>query len=146
MPVTLLSALALTQAFSLPTTVPARFYNRPGASSAARDADLARCRAISVGPMGDDTRPAVVQDRRLTPPIGTASEQPRPIAQPVDAIADCMSDHGWRLYALSARDQRTWLRLAPTARARLADTLVGASVPRWGQLIRPAVSLRLTRR
>lgn len=140
MPVALLTALALTRADPLLTTLPARFYNRPGASVATRDADLARCLAIATQPMAD-TGPAVVKDRRLTPPIGTAQDVP-PVTLD-DPIETCMSNRGWRLYALTLREQTAWARLSAPARARLADTLTGATQPRWGRLVRPASRLRL---
>ncbi len=75
MPVTLLTALALAQFRPLPATLPERFYNRPGASVATRDADLVRCLAIATQPMAD-IGPAVVKDRRLTPPVGAAQDVP----------------------------------------------------------------------
>lgn len=143
MPVALLTALALAQSAPLPATLPARFYNRPGASVATRDADLVRCLAIATQPMAD-IGPAVVKDRRLTPPVGTAQDVP-PVT-PDDPIETCMSNRGWRLYALSPRERATWTRLSPAARTRLADTLTGAKTPRWGHLIRPASRLRLIRR
>lgn len=145
MPAALLTALALAQAGPLPATFQARFYNRPGASVAVRDADLTRCLAIATVPLAD-TGPAVVKDRRLTPPIGTAPDLP-PAATPTgDPIETCMSNRGWRLYALSAREQARWARLSSARQAHLADTLTGASAPRWGRLIRPASRLRLTPR
>ncbi len=140
MPVALLTALALAQSAPLPATLPARFYNRPGASVTTRDADLARCLAIATQPMAV-TGPAVVKDRRLTPPIGTAQDVP-PVT-PDDPIETCMSNRGWRLYALTLREQTAWARLSAPARARLADTLTGATQPRWGRLVRPASRLRL---
>lgn len=140
MPVALLTALALTRADPLLTILPARFYNRPGTSVATRDADLARCLAIATQPMAD-TGPAVVKDRRLTPPIGTAQDVPPDT--PDDPIETCMSNRGWRLYALTLREQTAWARLSAPARARLADTLTGATQPRWGRLVRPASRLRL---
>lgn len=143
MPVALLTALALAQSAPLPATLPERFYNRPGASVATRDADLARCLAIATQPMAD-IGPAVVKDRRLTPPVGTAQDVP-PVT-PDDPIETCMSNRGWRLYALSPRERATWTRLSPAARARLADTLTGTKTPRWGHLVRPASRLRLIRR
>lgn len=143
MPVALLTALALTRADPLPATLPERFYNRPGASVATRDADLARCLAIATQPMAD-IGPAVVKDRRLTPPIGTARDaSPGVVGDPIET---CMSNRGWRLYALTSRERATWTRLSPAARARLADTLTGANTPRWGHLVRPASRLRLIRR
>ena len=142
MPVALLTALALTRADPLLTTLPARFYNRPGASVATRDADLARCLAIATQPMAD-TGPAVVKDRRLTPPIGAAPDLPPAATSTGDPVETCMSNRGWRLYALSPRERATWTRLSPAARTRLADTLTGASAPRWGHVIRPASRLRL---
>ncbi len=75
MPVALMTALALAQSAPLPATLPERFYNRPGASVTTRDADLARCLAIATQPMAD-IGPAVVKDRRLTPPVGTAQDGP----------------------------------------------------------------------
>lgn len=143
MPVALLTALALAQSAPLPATLPARFYNRPGASVTTRDADLARCLAIATQPMAD-IGPAVVKDRRLTPPVGAAQDVP-PVT-PDDPIETCMSNRGWRLYALSPRERATWTRLSPAARTRLADTLTGTKTPRWGHLIRPASRLRLIRR
>ena len=143
MPVALLTALALAQSAPLPATLPERFYNRPGASVTTRDADLARCLAIATQPMAD-IGPAVVKDRRLTPPVGAAQDVP-PIT-PDDPIETCMSNRGWRLYALSPRERATWTRLSPATRTRLADTLTGAKTPRWGHLIRPASRLRLIRR
>lgn len=140
MPVALLTALALTRADPLPATLPARFYNRPGASVATRDADLTRCLAIATQPMAD-IGPAVVKDRRLTPPVGAAQDVP-PVT-PDDPIETCMSNRGWRLYALTLREQTAWARLSAPARARLADTLTGATQPRWGRLVRPASRLRL---
>jgi hypothetical protein len=140
MPAILLTALALAQSAPLPATLPERFYNRPGASVATRDADLARGLAITTQPMAD-IGPAVVKDRRLTPPVGAAQDVP-PIT-PDDPIETCMSNRGWRLYALSPRERATWIRLSPVARTRLADTLTGASAPRWGHLLRPASRLRL---
>ena len=140
MPVALLTALTLAQSAPLPATLPERFYNRPGASVATRDADLARCLAIATQPMAD-TGPAVVKDRRLTPPIGTAQDVP-PVT-PDNPIETCMSNRGWRLYALTLREQTAWARLSAPARARLADTLTGATQPRWGRLVRPASRLRL---
>lgn len=143
MPVALLTALTLAQSAPLPATLPERFYNRPGASVATRDADLARCLAIATQPMAD-IGPAVVKDRRLTPPIGTAQDGPPiPADEPIET---CMSNRGWRLYALSPRERATWTRLSPAARARLADTLTGMKTPRWGHLVRPASRLRLIRR
>lgn len=141
----LLTALALGQAAPLPTTLPARFYNRPGASGAIRDADLARCRAIATVPMGE-TGPMVVKDRRLTPPIGTAPDLPSGSATPDDTTEGCMSARGWRLYALSPREQAAWAQLSGAARVRLAERLTGATTPRWGRLVRPASRLRLTPR
>lgn len=135
----LLTALAL--AAPLPAMLPERFYNRPGASVAARDADLARCLAIGTQPMAD-SGPAVVKDRRLNPPIGT--EQNATPTTPGNPIEPCMSERGWRLYALSPRERAAWARLSVPARARLADTLTGANAPRWGHLLRPASRLRLT--
>ncbi|WP_288935715.1 hypothetical protein [uncultured Sphingomonas sp.] len=140
MPVALLTALALTRADPLPATLPARFYNRPGASVATRDADLARCLAIATRPMAD-IGPAVVKDRRLTPPIGTARDASP--TTPGDPIETCMSNRGWRLYALTSREQAAWTRLSAPPRARLADTLTGAARPCWGHLVRPASRLRL---
>ena len=140
MPVALLTALALAQSAPLPATLPARIYTRPGASVTTRDADLARCLAIATQPMAV-TGPAVVKDRRLTPPIGTAQDVP-PVT-PDDPIETCMSNRGWRLYALTLREQTAWARLSAPARARLADTLTGATQPRWGRLVRPASRLRL---
>ncbi len=140
MPVALMTALALAQSAPLPATLPERFYNRPGASVTTRDADLARCLAIATQPMAD-IGPAVVKDRRLTPPVGTAQDGP-PIP-PDDPIETCMSNRGWRLYALTLREQTAWARLSAPARARLADTLTGATQPRWGRLVRPASRLRL---
>lgn len=142
MPVALLTALALAQAAPLPATLPARFYNRPGASVATRDADLARCLAIATVPLAD-TGPAVVKDRRLTPPIGTAPDI-TPAATPTgDPIETCMSNRGWRLYALSPRKQVRWARLSSAQQTRLVKTLTGATTPRWGRLVRPASRLRL---
>ncbi|WP_288338674.1 hypothetical protein [uncultured Sphingomonas sp.] len=140
MPVALLTALALAQSAPLPATLPERFYNRPGASVATRDADLARCLAIATQPMAD-IGPAVVKDRRLTPPIGTARDASP--TTPGDPIETCMSNRGWRLYAITSREQTAWTRLSAPARARLADTLTGAARPRWGHLVRPASRLRL---
>jgi hypothetical protein len=142
MPVALLTALALTRADPLPATLPARFYNRPGASVATRDADLARCLAIATQPMAD-IGPAVVKDRRLTPPIGAAPDLPPAATSTSDPVETCMSNRGWRLYALSPRERAAWTRLSAPARARLADTLTGAAQPRWGHLVRPASRLRL---
>ncbi|MBX8846648.1 hypothetical protein HCH44_17250 [Sphingomonas melonis] len=140
MPAILLTALALTQAAPLPATLPARFYNRPGARAATRDADLARCLAIATQSV-DDIGPAVVKDRRLTPAIGTARDA-SPTA-PGDPIETCMSNRGWQLYALTSRERAAWTRLSAPARARLADTLTGAAQPRWGHLVWPASRLRL---
>ena len=109
-------------------------------SIATRDADLARCLAIATQPMAD-TGPAVVKDRRLTPPIGTARDASP--TTPGDPIETCMSNRGWQLYALTLREQTAWARPSPPARARLADTLTGATQPRWGRLVRPASRLRL---
>jgi len=141
----LLTALALAQAAPLPATPPEHFYNRPGASGATRDADLARCRAITTGPMAEPGL-AVVKDRRLTPPVGPAPDLPPAIAPTDNTLEVCMSERGWRLYALSARERRTWARLSPSARARLNEALTGAQTPRWGQLLRPASGIRLTPR
>lgn len=142
MPVALLTALALAQSASLPVTLPERFYNRPGASVAARDTDLVRCLAITTEPMGG-IGPAVVKDRRLTPPIGTAPDR-SPAATPSDdPIETCMSNRGWRLYAPTPHERAAWARLSAPARARLADTLTGAKAPSWGRLLRPASRLRL---
>ncbi|MFE8108239.1 hypothetical protein WR25_21023 [Diploscapter pachys] len=140
MPVTLLTALTLAQSAPLPATLPERFYNRPGASVTTRDADLVRCLAIATQPMAD-IGPAVVKDRRLTPPVGATQDGP-PIPAD-DPIETCMSNRGWRLYALTRREQTAWARLSAPARARLADTLTGATQPRWGRLVRPASRLRL---
>ncbi|MHA0337006.1 hypothetical protein [Sphingomonas aquatilis] len=142
MPVALLTALALLRADPLPATLPERFYNRPSASVATRDADLVRCLAIATQPMAD-IGPAVVKDRRLTPPVGAAPDLPPAATSTGDSVETCMSNRGWRLYALTSRERAAWTRLSAPARARLADTLTGAAQPRWGHLVRPASRLRL---
>ena len=142
MSVALLTALVLSQAGPLPATLAERFYNRPGASTAARDADLARCLAIATEPMGG-IGPAVVKDRRLTPPISTEPDRSPAATRSDDPIETCMSNRGWRLYAPTPHERAAWARLSAPARARLADTLTGAKAPSWGRLLRPASRLRL---
>lgn len=119
MSVALLTALVLSQAGPLPATLAERFYNRPGASTAARDADLARCLAIATEPMGG-IGPAVVKDRRLTPPISTEPDRSPAATRSDDPIETCMSNRGWRLYALTPRERAAWAKLsAPASPTRL---------------------------
>lgn len=118
--------------FTSPTEVPYRFYNRPGASPALVEADLARCRAITTQTTGTSERRRV-----LTPPIGAPLSPPAiDVAPPaMDAIEGCMVTRGWRIFALSSAERSRLNRLPPPARARTFATLVTARHPRWGTLV-----------
>ncbi|AXJ97426.1 MULTISPECIES: hypothetical protein [unclassified Sphingomonas] len=129
----LIVSLSMGQGAPLVSTMPARFHNRPGASVAARDTDIGRCRAIATGPLVTERA-----GRSLTPPVGDPALLPRAVAARSGDIDTCMADRGWRLYALSPREQTTWTRLSAAARLRLAERLTGADHPHLGHLVRPA--------
>ncbi|PJI88289.1 hypothetical protein DAH55_16865 [Sphingomonas koreensis] len=116
-------------------SVPAAFYNQPGANSAMRTAELERCRVIVTAPM------STADQKALTPPI-----EPAPLpraALPSPSIETCMVTRGWRVYALSLRERKALARLSPKARARALDGLTAARHPSRGRLIRDGTGLRL---
>lgn len=128
-PLLVIAASVMAQAAPI-TPVPLdRFYNRPGATIAQRDADLQRCRQIITAPMAETSR-------TLTPPIGDGADLPRPMPTPSDTIEQCMTMHGWNLYALSPREQARWLRLSPRAHRRLHIERTGSAAPAWGQSVK----------
>jgi hypothetical protein len=134
----MMAALAGLSTISTPSAdVPYRFYNRPGASPALAEADLARCRAITTQTTGFRERARV-----LTPPIGSplppSATDPEPPA--VDTIEDCMVTRGWRIFALSATERTRLAGLSPRVRLRTLATLASTRHPRWGALVQGSLT------
>lgn len=109
-------------------SVPAIFYNQPGATNAMKAAELERCRAITAGPM------TMAEQKALTPPVNPRSF-PRGAASPGPSIEACMVMRGWRVYSLSPRERASLARLSPSARARALEALTGARRPARGRLV-----------
>lgn len=116
-------------------SVPAAFYNQPGASSAMRTAELERCQVIVPAPM------STADQKALTAPIARAPLSHA--APPSLSIETCMVMRGWRVYALSLRERKALARLSSKARARALEELTGARHPSRGRLIRDGTGLRL---
>lgn len=117
-------------------SLPAIFFNRPGATATEKAAELQRCRTIIAAPMN------MVDQKALTPPDNPGAF-PRDAAQPSQSIETCMVMRGWRIYALSPHEREALARLSAGARARALHALTGADRPRRGRLVRDGTGLLL---
>ncbi|QHL91444.1 hypothetical protein GVO57_12285 [Sphingomonas changnyeongensis] len=108
------------------------FFNKPGATAEQAAADTAQCRAIASG--ADSQINAVdVLAGGLAGVLGGAFAGER--LQRVN-LENCMVIRGWRLYAMTAEEGRTWKALPDAARERELAVLVGAQQPARGQMLR----------
>lgn len=128
--------LALALLATAQGSVPATFYNRPGATPAMLATELRRCRTITTGPQGE-------AGRALTPLIAAPGNvDAAPARSPT--IEDCMVMRGWRVYALDGGERATLEALSPDARANALAKLRAAEDPERGTLRhdRPRIRLR----
>lgn len=112
-------------------SIPERFYNRPGATTQELALELRRCEAIATGPQG-----STVEQRPLTSLGDSASESLVAATGSTQTLEDCMVARGWRVFALSAQESGEWNALAANVRERELVTLVGATHPARGRMIR----------
>lgn len=110
---------------------PERFYNRPGATTEELALELRRCEAIATGLQG-----STVEQRPLTSVREGASENLVATTGNTQTLEDCMVMRGWRVFVMSTQESGEWNALAADVRERESVTLVGATHPTRGRMIR----------